>query len=124
MKVTLKLSQDSAAMEAYQKLTARSCTRVLSELRISATATPTLSAVDGDDGQWRVEEGVSVDAHSVSKEQICNDLWPCLQRTFGLECIHVHQAGHGFNGCIFDWIRETACPARLRRNEMSNKKEN
>ena len=115
MKVTLKLSQDPAAGKTHTQLTVERCVALLSKLKISSTAFYTLSAVDDHDGLWQAEQGVCIDIYSVDKATVCEQLWPHLEREFGLECIHVHELGHGFNGCIFDWMRESACPASARR---------
>ena len=38
-----------------------------------------------------------------------------LRDAFRLECMHVHEAGRGFNGCIHNWTKESSCPTYLRK---------
>lgn len=119
MKATLKLSQDLKAADTHAKLTVEACATLFSEMQVASTTFSTLSAIKDNDGHWQAEQGVCVDVYGVDKKKICEKLWPRLQKEFGLECIHVHELGHGFNGCIFDWMRETACPADALRNALA-----
>jgi hypothetical protein len=121
MKATLKISQGAKAAETHAKLTLGACVALLSELKVASTAFYTLSAVADEEGHWQAEQGVCIDVYGVDKEKICEELWPRLQKDYGLDCIHVHELGHGFNGCIFDWMRETACPASVRRKALEGR---
>ena len=90
---------------------------LLSRFSIAATATSTLSSVESD-GEWRGEAGVSVDLYECSKDVICSRLWPALLEAMPrLECAHIQEHGSGFQGCIYDWLRPSACPASFRRRE-------
>lgn len=93
--------------------------RILCQLEISGTATKTCSAVEDDNQCWQAEDGVALDLYGVSKNDVCERLWPVLKDRFDLECAHVHELGHGFNGCIYDWMRPSVCPAAARRKAKS-----
>jgi len=119
MKVTMKISQTRKPDEACT-LDVEECVRILCQLEISGTATKTCSAVDGDNQCWQAEDGVALDLYGVSKNDVCERLWPVLRDRFDLECAHVHELGHGFNGCIYDWMRPSVCPAVARRKSKSS----
>ena len=121
MDVTLKLSQHSSVQGGtHSELTVDRCVALLGELQIASSVSWTLSSVQDDPGGWRAEPGVRIDAYGVDKKKIGEELWPRLKNDFGLECMHVRELGRGFNGCVFDWMRDTACPAAMRRRARAH----
>ena len=114
MKVVLHASQSGASSQGRisNPLTSESCVSILCDLGLSGTAWETHSSVKNIDGRWEVENGVRVELHDCTKDDICMRFWPALQNSFDLECLHVHEIGHGFNGCIHDWTKETECPVK------------
>lgn len=114
-KATLRLSLPPPARAED---IARACVRLCAEIGAPATVAPTWSAVGDDHGRFAAEEGVAVELHGSSHALICQRLWPAFCREFPqLECLHVQVAGRGFNGCIYDYLRPSACPAALRARE-------
>ncbi len=120
MKVTLKLSQDETLVSAAGRdglllLNASNCAPLLVRLGVAATVVDSISSVDQDEGAWKTERGVTVDLYGVTKADVCERIWPAMRDLFALECIHVHELGHGFNGCIYDWMRPSSCPMSVRK---------
>ena len=114
MNVVMRISQSAAA--AHQNcMSLQACVEILCALKLMGTAHKTVSSVDDDAGCWRSEAGIELDLHGVQKADVCERLWPLLQQRFGLECAHVRLRNGQFAGCIYDWMRPSACPAVLRR---------
>jgi hypothetical protein len=114
-KITVKVSLPPPASAGAM---ARDCARMCAAQGLSASVTPTYSAVGGDDSVFAEEAGASIELHACSREAVCGRLWPALLAAYPLlECAHVHEAGRGFNGCVFDYMRESSCPAALRRKK-------
>ena len=112
MKVTLKISGELGGEKPQP--TAFVLAKILSDLKVPGTVYDTFSSVDTD-GIFGVEVGVVADLYECTREIICKKLWPVLKDKFDIECAHVSEAGKGFNGCIFDLMQTSACPAKLRR---------
>ena len=113
MKVTLTLSQEEA--QSLLPLNTANCVPILTRLKIAGTVTDTLSSVDDDCGAFAPEKGVVMDLYGVTKADVCERLWPVVRDVFALECLHVHELGRGFNGCIYDWMRPSCCPMTVRK---------
>lgn len=114
-KATLRLSLPPPARAVE---VAQACVRLCAEVGAPATIAPTWSAVGDDHGHFAAEEGVAIELHASSHALICRRLWPAFRQEFPeLECLHVQVAGRGFNGCIYDYWRPSACPAALRARE-------
>jgi hypothetical protein len=103
--VLLKISAKSAPK-------ADACVALARRLGVACTASQTWSSVSNDHC-WCAEEGVALELHGVSKDCVANRVWPALRDEFRLECAHV-TTDH-FKGCIWDWLRPTSCPARVRK---------
>ena len=121
MDITLSISQNDAAPGVYSPLNAAACLEVLLRFELAGTVATTLSSVDDRHGCWRSEAGVRIDVYNVSKDFVTDSLWPTLQNAFGLECAHVITKDGAFRGCIFDWLRTSACPAAIRKRVSSSR---
>jgi hypothetical protein len=110
--VTISQSLQAARTACLNK---RDCIEILCHLKLGGTATKTLSSVDDEQGCWCAESGIKLELHGVSKEDVCERLWPLLKQRFHLECAHVRLCNGHFSGCIFDWMRPSACPVSQRR---------
>jgi hypothetical protein len=95
-------------------LSAEACVDIARQFSVAATAHDTVSSVDDDHGCWRSERGVTLALYSVSKDRVGQSVWPALCSQFQLECAHV--STEGFKGCIYDWLRPSACPALVRKS--------
>jgi hypothetical protein len=116
MQILLKISAAPNEAEGRTAPTAWACTRLLCDLKLSGTASNTVSSVDESADAWAIESGVALEIYDCTKGDRCDRLWPQLKVQFPLECAHV-KVMDGFSGCIYDWMRETACPMRQRRRE-------
>lgn len=59
-----------------------------------------------------LECSVIIDLYATEKEQIIGSVWPRLKEALSLTCIHVHELGRGFTGCVHDYMGTTVCPHR------------
>ena len=112
MKISIPVEEGDWAASVERLI--RRCVEILKHFEISGTVIETLSSVKTD-GVWGTEVGVSMDMHECTKEQICYRVWPALQEAYpSLECAHVHVLGSGYNGCVWDMMRPSVCPANVR----------
>ena len=56
------------------------------------------------------EQGCTVTLTGLRPDLIGTRVWDVLKPRFGLTCAHLSIPGR-FNGCIYDFIRPSACPA-------------
>jgi len=63
-----------------------------------------------------IERSVIIDLYSAEKEHTVSVLWPALRDALNLTCIHVHELGRGFTGCVHDYMGNTVCPHRVGEN--------
>lgn len=57
----------------------------------------------------QLEKSVIIDLYSSDKEVIRSHVWPALQKTLGLVCVHVRELG-GFSGCVHAYLGPSVCP--------------
>ncbi len=118
-KVTVRVSLPPPA---EPETMARECARLCAAHGLAATVSPTFSSVGDDDEHFAEEAGAAIELHACSREAVCGCLWPALLTRYPLlECAHIHEAGRGFNGCVFDYMRESCCPAALRHKHKKEK---
>ena len=108
-KIVVSVSQSAPDVQ-IPALNADKCAMVLSTLQLPATVHDTASSIDDDCRVWNVEKGVVIELYNASKHDVCHRLWPQLRDIFHLECAHVREVGGGFSGCIYNWMRPSACP--------------
>lgn len=110
MNVTLRVSQ---GISFERVLSAEAVVQQLCEMNMQGTVTASVSSVDDDLYQCYAEAGVILDLYKSSKQEVTERLWPQLRDIFSLECAHI--TAPDFRGCVYDWMRESQCPASRRR---------
>jgi hypothetical protein len=77
----------------------------------ACTVTPGWSLCkDFPDEPPELERSVIIDLYSAEKDHTITALWPALRDALNLTCIHVHELGRGFTGCVHDYMGGTVCP--------------
>lgn len=62
-----------------------------------------------------IERSVIIDLYSAEKQHTIEVLWPALRDSLGLTCIHVHEVGRGFTGCVHDYMQLSLCSHNIRK---------
>lgn len=57
----------------------------------------------------KTENGCNITLPRVTKNQV-KETWPLLKQRYKLGCAHIHVPPY-FSGCIYDYIRDSSCPA-------------
>lgn len=110
MKAELKIS--SLSLINYREVAV-----LMAGLRVSSTVYETMSSVSGqDDEGYVIEYGVCIQLYNVNREMIKDAIWPSLREAYEIECAHISDT-EGSSCCIYDYIRDTACPASVRHRE-------
>lgn len=88
----------------------------------TCTVTPGWSlCTETPSSQAEIERSVVIDLYASDKENITDVLWPALRDSLGLICMHVHEFGRGFTGCVHNYIGESKCPHdRVAASEVSS----
>lgn len=117
MKMTIRISllkDDVPSGASFACL----CAELLLKIPVACTVIDTLSVVETD-GAYSMEPGVIIDLYGTSKKIIETQVWPSLQRQFpSLECAHIND-GTSFQGCIYDYLRPSACPENIRKAQFA-----
>ena len=67
-----------------------------------------------------IETGCNITFPRISKKQI-KETWPLLKQRYKLGCAHISTPPY-FSGCIYDYIRDSCCPAPDFTPKMNLKK--
>ena len=79
----------------------------LQKMKLPVTITSTNSVVVDMLGRHNVEPGARI---IFSRKEDLERAWPELAEEYGLGCGYLRT--WNFNGCILDFLRESACPGR------------
>ena len=110
MKAELKISSRS-------HIDYREVAVLMAGLGVSSTVYETMSSVSGENNEpYTVESGVCIQLYKVTREKLKDAIWPALREAYDIECAHISDT-EGSSCCVYDYVRDTACPVEVRRRE-------
>lgn len=105
MNVRLRLSGKETNVEAILGI----CTSNSVEATLVRTENVYLK-----DGTYELEPGVDLIMWGVSKETVVETIWPAMREAGAYRCAHVSTFHSNYEGCIYNWMQPTQCPATPR----------
>ena len=61
-------------------------------------------------GEFTLEKGCEIKIVNHKPSLVDNTFWNKLKTKFELECAHIAVDNGRFSGCVYDYLRESACP--------------
>ena len=61
-------------------------------------------------GEFTLEKGCEIKIVNHKPSLVDNTFWNKLKTKFYLDCAHIAVDNGRFSGCVYDYLRESACP--------------